>query len=64
MANVRSADFAGFGILGVVEMIQVLEFVFSSFWHWIGTVVLVMATGTLTGGLFRFNVSTNLKDRK
>lgn len=45
-------------------MIQVLEFVFSSFWHWIGTVVLVMATGTLTGGLFRFNVSTNLKDRK
>lgn len=27
-------------------MLEVLQFVFSSFWHWLGTVILILAIGT------------------
>jgi len=33
-------------------MIEVLEFIFQNFWHWLGTVILVSSIG----GIFRFKV--------
>lgn len=33
-------------------MLEVLQFVFSSFWIWLGTVVIVLAVGNAALGIF------------
>ncbi len=34
-------------------MLQVLQFIFSSFWHWLGAFLLVGAIGESIRGIFR-----------
>jgi hypothetical protein len=33
-------------------MLSILEFIFSSFWHWLGTLLLVAVAGTSIGSVF------------
>lgn len=33
-------------------MIEILQFVFSSFWHFVGTVILLGVIGETLGGIF------------
>ena len=42
-------------------MLEVLQFIFSSFWRWLGTLLLLCAVSSAFGGLFRFNVKMNPK---
>jgi hypothetical protein len=40
-------------------MLAVLQFIFSSFWHWIGTVILLGVIAEGIGGLVRnYKIST------
>jgi len=34
-------------------MMEVLNFVFQSFWHWLGTVILLSALAGVFAGMFR-----------
>lgn len=44
-------------------MIEVLEFVFQSFWHWLGTLLLVAVIVEGVGGLIRIRIKKG-KDGK
>lgn len=37
-------------------MLEILQFIFSSFWIWLGTLILVGAIAEGLGGLIRVNV--------
>lgn len=34
-------------------MLDVLQFIFSSFWHWLGTLILLAVVAEGLGGMFR-----------
>jgi hypothetical protein len=43
-------------------MLEILKFIFSSFWVWLGTVILISSVSAATaGGIFRFNIKTTQK---
>jgi len=44
-------------------MLEILKFIFSSFWIWLGTVLLVAAIGTSVGTIFE-NVAEIFKRDK
>ena len=42
-------------------MIEILEFVFSSFWHWLGFVILVSAIADIPRGLIKVVIRRAIK---
>lgn len=37
-------------------MLEIMEFIFSSFWVWLGTVILVAVAGSPLNGLMRITI--------
>jgi hypothetical protein len=42
---------------------EALRFIFSSFWIWLGAVILVGVAGSSLGGIFRFTIKPILKEK-
>lgn len=38
-------------------MLEVMQFIFSSFWIWLGTVIIIAVIASGVGGLIRINLS-------
>lgn len=45
-------------------MIEILEFIFQDFWHWLGTFLLIIAAGVPFHGMFIRNTEINNYDKK
>jgi hypothetical protein len=45
-------------------MLEVMEFIFSSFWTWLGTVILVAVAGASLGGLPGIAIRLQGKEKK
>lgn len=45
-------------------MIEILQFIFQDFWHWLGTSVLIIAVGVPFHGMFIMNTEINNYDKK
>ena len=45
-------------------MIEILQFIFQDFWHWLGTFLLIIAVGILFHGMFIRNTEINNYDKK
>jgi D-alanyl-lipoteichoic acid acyltransferase DltB (MBOAT superfamily) len=43
-------------------MLEVLQFIFSSFWHWVGTFFLLAVVAEGIGGFIRITINRN-KDK-
>lgn len=43
-------------------MFEVIKFIFSSFWVWLGTLILIGAAAEGIGGLIRITIQRNKKD--
>ena len=46
-------------------MLECLQFIFSSFWHWLGFLILVIALSEGIGGMFRrITINKGEKEKK
>lgn len=45
-------------------MIEILQFIFQDFWHWLGTLLMIVAAGAPFHGMFIRNTEINNYDKK
>jgi hypothetical protein len=45
-------------------VLAILQFIFSSFWIWLGSVILLSCGVGSLGGLFRFTIKPIVKEKK